>query len=446
MIIFTAKYHQLKTSFFSKAIFICCFVFAFSSAKAQYAPIPDSSFRQALIRLGYGPCFDITQTMLDTTCASVLSADSMDVDQCSILDISSIRYFKHLKYLNCYHNPFTFLPQLPDSLTTLVSYESLLTALPPTLPSTLRYLNVGDNSLTNLPALPDSLVFFSCETNQLNSLPSLPSTLTYISCYGNTISSMPQLPASLIYLDCGVNLLSSLPTLPSSLTTLFCGVNLLDSLPAIPQTVTRLYCNNNLLTSVPTLPDSLHRFYCFGNRLTSLPALPASLSWIDCSYNQLSFLPSLPDSLHSFSCRVNTGLYCFPQLKKVIYFSFDSTGIICLPDYPQDNVSCVPALSSISVCGLTNPHGCPTYPDGLTTVSIGDLNIYPNPASDRLNVSISNNASLPSEYILTGPEGRMILSGILTQEDTKIDISNIATGVYLLHLIGQTTTYKVVKN
>jgi hypothetical protein len=440
------QYSKLRLSFFSKAILICCFVFAFSSARAQYAPIPDSSFRQALIRLGYGPCFDSTYMNIDTTCAGVLAADSMDVDQCSILDITGIRYFKHLKYLNCYHNPFTFLPYLPDSLTTLVSYESLLTSLPPTLPSTLRYLNIGDNSLTNLPALPDSLVFFSCETNLLSNLPALPSTLTYFSCYGNTISSMPSLPASLTYLDCGMNMLGSLPVLPSPLTTLFCGVNQLDSLPALPQSLTRLYCNNNLLTSLPSLPDSLQRFYCFGNLLTSLPALPASLSWIDCSYNQLSFLPTLPDSLHSFSCRVNTGLYCFPQLNKIIYFSFDSTGIICLPDYPQDNVSSVPALNSVSVCGLTNPHGCPTYPDGLINVSIGDLNIYPNPTSDMLTVIVNRYDLSSPDYILTDLQGRTELSGILSQGTTNIDIRSLTDGIYLLHLSGQNTAYKVVKN
>ena len=435
----------MKTVAFSRVILICSFIFLFSAAKSQYAPIPDSGFRQALIHLGYGPCFDQAQTSIDTTCGKVVNADSLNVGVSTIFDLTGIGYFKRLRYLNCYHNPFTFLPQLPDSLTTLVTYEGLLTTLPASLPSTLRYLNIGDNFLDSLPSLPDSLVFFSCETNLLSSLPTLPSALIYLSCYGNNISSLPSLPASLTYLDCGVNVLGSLPPLPLSLGILFCGINKLDSLPSLPPALTRLYCNNNLLTALPALPSGLSRLNCFGNQLASLPALPASLSWIDCSYNQLSFLPSLPDSLHSFSCRVNMGLYCFPKLNKIVYLSFDSTGIICLPDYPEDNVSSVPAPT---LCGLTNPHGCATYPDGLTTVSIGEVNVYPNPASDILTVSIgSNMMSSEEEYLLTDVQGRIVLSGVLERNTTNIDISNLTNGIYLLRLSEKNSrTYKVVKN
>ena len=434
----------MKTVAFSRVFFICSFVFVFSAARSQYAPIPDSGFRQALIHLGYGSCFDQAQTSIDTTCSKVVNADSLDVGVSTIFDLTGIGYFKRLRFLNCYHNPFTFLPQLPDSLIALVSYESLLTTLPATLPHTLRYLNIGDNSLTSLPTLPDSLVFFSCQTNLLNSLPALPSTLAYLSCYGNTISSLPSLPTSLTYLDCGVNVLGSLPLLPSSLTILFCGINQLDSLPALPPSLTRLYCNSNLLTSLPTLPDSLTRLNCFGNQLASLPSLPASLSWIDCSYNQLTFLPPLPDSLHSFSCRVNMGLYCFPKLHKIVYLSFDSTGIICLPDYPKDNVSSVPALT---LCGLTNPHSCTTYPDGLTNVSVGGMSIYPNPVTDILTVNMGSDIKASEEYELTDLQGRIVLSGVLERSTMGINISTLTNGVYLLHLNGENTgAYKVVKN
>ena len=434
----------MKTAVFSKAILICSFVFAFSAARSQYAPIPDSGFRQALIHLGYGSCFDQTQTSIDTTCNKVLNADSLDIGVSTIYDLTGIRYFKHLRYLNCIHNPFTDLPQLPDSLITFTSIDGRLSNILTAFPSTLRYLNLGDNSLDSLPALPDSLYFLSCETNLLSTLPTLPSVLTYLSCYGNSLSSLPALPASLTYLDCGVNTLSFLPPLPPSLTALSCGINQLDSLPLLPQSLTRIYCNNNLLTALPMLPTNLTRLHCFGNQLASLPALPASLAWIDCSYNQLSSLPTLPDSMHSFNCRVNMGLYCFPRLNKILYLSYDSTGITCLPDYPKENVVSIPALT---LCGLSNPHGCATYPDGLTTVSINDVNIYPNPATDILTVSLRSNVVSPVEYVLTDLQGRIVLSGALGQNTTNIDISTLTSAIYLLHLNGENVAaYKVVKN
>ena len=440
---FSRKFLNLKTSTFSKVILFCSVLLVLGPLRAQYASIPDSSFRQALIRLGYGPDFDNTQTMIDTTAAAVLNTDTMDVGVSSILDLTGIRYFKGLKYLNCYHNPFTFLPALPDSLTYLTCYDGLVTSLP-ALPNTIRYLNLGDNFITNLPALPDSLRFLSIETNEITALPALPPYLNYFTCYGNTIDSLPRLPDSLTFLDCGVNALRSLPSLPSSLTYLSCGVNILDSLPALPAVLTRLYCNNNNLSSLPSLPAHLERLDCFVNRLSTLPVLPASLAWLDCSYNRLSTIPALPDSLHNFSCRVNMDLYCLPQLKKILYLSFDSTGIYCLPDFPQENVFCSPALNTISTCGLSNPHGCLTYA-GIADISSDALNIYPNPAFDRINVKLNTNSNPALSYTINDLEGRSILSALaeLQGGTITIDISGLSSGVYLLSIGGSVA--KVVK-
>lgn len=430
----------MKSSLFFRTVLICILFFALTSAKAQYASIPDSSFRAALVRLGYGPYFDSTGMMIDTTAAAIINEDSLNVGVSSIPDLTGVRYFKRLKYLNCYHNPFTFLPRLPDSLTTLQTYEGLLTSLP-SLPNTLRYLNLGDNSLTNLPRLPDSLRFLSVETNQITLLPALPPYLNYLTCYGNTISALPALPDSLTFLDCGVNALSALPALPSTLTYLSCGINVLDSMPALPSGLTRLYCNNNNLTSLPALPAGLQRMYCFANRLSSLPTLPASLAWLDCSYNQLSTLPVLPDSMNSFSCRVNMGLYCLPQLKTILYLSFDSTGVTCLPDFPQQNVSCAPSLSTISTCGLSNINGCLTYV-GIADIGADQLSIYPNPASDMITVKM--NGSVASQnYTLSDLQGREIISGSIDHQ-SSINISSLSTGVYMLHINGR--AYKIVKD
>lgn len=431
----------MKSTILFRILFVAAFVSLTASAGAQYASIPDSSFRQALIRLGYATCFDNTQTMIDTTCVSVLAADSLDVGVSDIFDLSGVRYFKHLKYLNCYHNPFTFLPQLPDSLTTLVCYDGLLTTVP-AFPGTMRYINLGDNSLTNLPNLPDSLISLSCETNLLSQLPALPSTLSYLSCNSNTILSLPALPASLSYLDCGENALTSLPPLPASLGTLFCQINSLDSLPALPAALTRLYCNNNSLRSLPVLPTGLERLYCFGNNLTTLPALPRSLTWIDCSYNQISTLPTLPDSLHSFACRVNMSLYCLPQLNKIIYLSFDSTSVSCLPNYPQSNVSSTPALSSLPVCDPLNVNGCRTY-TGISDIVSDAISVYPNPTSDMISLVWKENTGTDKKYLLTDIKGREVLSGTMEQPLTSIDMNSLSSGMYLLR-IGNTVR-KVVK-
>jgi hypothetical protein len=193
----------------------------------------------------------------------------------------------------------------------------------------------------------------------------------------------------------------------------------------------------------------MSRLYCFGNRLNTLPTLPKTITWLDCSYNQLSILPELPDSLHSFDCHVNVSLYCLPELKKIIYFSFDSTAVTCLPDYPQDNISSTPPLSTISVCGLSNPHGC------LTSTSTGipyhsepdaHLLIYPNPASDKLTVK-TGNSNMSLNYTLMDIEGREILSGLLADGTTSINIPPLTAGIYILHINGQIkSSFKIVKD
>lgn len=429
----------MKNLSFIKLIILTGFLNVAAFVNAQYVSIPDSSFRQALLRLGYSSSFDNTHTMLDTTSALVLNADSLDISQADIYDITGIQYFKSLSYLNCFHNPFAFLAPLPDSLTTLICNESLLTSLP-SLPITLKYFNCGDNFITTLPSLPDSLLFLSCQTNSLSYLPALPSTLTYLSCYGNQITTLPALPNTLTYLDCGVNLLDSLPALPDSLNILFCGINSLLQIPALPAGLTKFYCNNNQLSIIPALPNYLNRFYCFGNKITTLPALPAGLTWLDCSYNQLTSLPVLPDSLHTLSCGVNTSLYCLPQLNKVVFLSFDSTGVTCLPNYPQNNSSSLPALNTLPICSSGNASGCLSY-TGINEVnSDASVKIFPNPVHDILGIELNAN----EVYIITDLHGRQVLAGSLQQGINAINIAMLIPGVYMLSINGQ-GNYKLVK-
>ena len=419
-------------------------VIGFTTARAQYAVIPDSSFRQALIRIGYGSCFDQAQMMIDTTCSSVLNTDTLNLGVYDILDLTGIRYFKHLRYLDCFHNPFTFLPELPDSLTFLTCQESLLTSLP-ALPGTLRYLNCGDNSIISLPALPDSLTYLSCQTNVLSALPALPASLKFLSCNANMLSSLPALPNGLVYMDCGSNVLDSLPVLPSALSTLYCGINHLSNLPSLPAGLTRLYCHDNWLSAIPALPAGVERLYCYNNRLTGLPALPAVLSWLDCSYNQLSSLPVLPDTLHSLICRVNMNLYCLPELKNITYLTYDSTGVSCLPNYPRNNYSSVPALGSMPICGAVNVNGCASYATGINENSADEIvSIYPNPTNDVLHVRLNSGAAVI--YAVTDMEGRLLMSRELDSASDSIDLHELNAGIYQLMINGKGQAYKIVKD
>ncbi len=359
---------------------------SFLITKAQWVSIPDSNFGKWLFYNGYSQCLQgdsVVGWQMDTTCNAVITATQVDCSYRLIEDLTGIQYFDNLHSLSCVQNHLTTLPVLSDSLTYLSCTRNYITSMPvlpnalagfycdnnhlsilPALPSSLTFLNCASNYLTNLPSLSGSLVSLICPYNQLASLPTLPNSLTLLNCDGNQLSNLPVLPNALKTLHCNDNHhLNSLPALSSSLTYLDCSLNQLDSLPAVPNSLNYLDCNSNQLSSLPAIPSSLNYLDCNSNHLSSLPALPNSLSKLLCNANQLSSLSILPDSLLIFNCSDNLYLHCLPQLKKIRNFTFTNTGITCLPNYPQNNITSTPSFITYPLCDTSsyNVFGCAAY-------------------------------------------------------------------------------------
>jgi uncharacterized repeat protein (TIGR01451 family) len=264
-----------------------------------------------------------------------------------------------LTELDCWSDELVSLPALPATLKTLKCLENELTALP-ALPAALSYLDCEQNQLTSLPALPDSLTYLDCNTNQITSIPALPQVIGYFNCSGNQVSVLPAIPAGDSILLCSQNLLTALPALPVHLTQLSCDNNSISNLPALPAGLTALTCSQNQITNLQALPLTLNLLNCSGNQLTSLPALPPLLYDFQCDNNLLTSLPALPDSINFFSCSNNAALTCLPELKRIVYFEFNATGVTCLPDYGIITYP-YPALSTLPLCGIFNPTGCQPF-------------------------------------------------------------------------------------
>jgi uncharacterized repeat protein (TIGR01451 family) len=375
----------------------CLSLFFLTETKAQYVTIPDATFRNFL-QTTYPTC--MSSGKLDTTCAAIVNATSLNISFNTVADLTGIQYFKSLKTLDCGYNHLTSLPKLPSSLTRLTCTYNQLTSLPalpdsltflrcdwthltslPALPASLTTLWCHENQLVNLPALPASLTDLACGWNQLTNLPTLPSSLIKLSCEKNQLTSLPALPASLTDLECDWNQLTNLPTLPSSLTYIACDYNQLTSLSTLPSSLNYLACEYNQLTSLPTLPSSLNYLYCDYNQLVSLPALPTSLKYLYCDYNQLTGLPALPAFLTKLGCDNNqlTNLSVLPD--SLIYLTCDSNKLTCLPFLPNslgtlsasgNLVSCLPNIPiksgftsdiGYAVCSpFNNANGCTVYP------------------------------------------------------------------------------------
>ena len=84
---------------------------------------------------------------------------------------------------------------------------------------------------------------------------------------------------------------------------------------------------------------------------------------------------------------------------------------------------------------------------GLSEVdSINNIEIYPNPTSNSVIVRFNNNI-LGSKYEIVDNTGRIVLSGLLLDENQIIDLNTFSSGIYSFRLIDQLSkTIKLVKN
>ncbi len=75
------------------------------------------------------------------------------------------------------------------------------------------------------------------------------------------------------------------------------------------------------------------------------------------------------------------------------------------------------------------------------------ISIYPNPASDIVNIKIAA-ADMPAEYIITSMQGSVLMKGKFQGSNSTIDISALPKGIYVIKVLGHdrnTLTRKITK-
>jgi uncharacterized repeat protein (TIGR01451 family) len=315
-------------------------VLKFAPAKAQWVTIPDPNFVTKLTQL-FPSCMNGNQ--MDTTCAGIVSEDSLIVLYYNISNLFGVQYFDNLSILICYNNQLSSLPSLPNSLTNL----------------DCRY-----NQLISLPALPNTLTSLDCEDNQLSSLPTLPNSLGFLLCDNNNLTSLPTLPNNMSSLYCRYNQLTSLPTLPSTLLYLGFSNNQISTLPALPNSLISIEGNYNNLTSLPALPSTLYGFSFSHNQLIILPELPSNLSSFRCNNNQLTSIPEVPNVMLDFIIN-NNNISCLTNLPQV-------SGSIVNTNLSNNPLTCVPNQTDYSLglplCMDIDPINNPNYCTGVANI------------------------------------------------------------------------------
>jgi hypothetical protein len=77
------------------------------------------------------------------------------------------------------------------------------------------------------------------------------------------------------------------------------------------------------------------------------------------------------------------------------------------------------------------------------------ITLYPNPATDFINITLNGDNNLSANYSLIDLNGRTINSGKIDSLNKRINISELESATYLLTLIttdNQIKTYKILKN
>jgi E3 ubiquitin-protein ligase SspH2 len=248
------------------------------------------------------------------------------------------------------------LPTLPSNLQklTIINCKSL-TALPNSLPPSLRHLVIIGTPIEILKNIPQTLVKLYLESTKIKSV-ILPDNLIsihiskcdYASLYnmGDSLRQItihdvgnmriPRLPESLRYLEINKTNINEIDYYPNRIEYLDIGSTDISYIKALPFNLQDLHINDTRISCLPPLPTALKVLNCPNTFLHTLPDLHEGLEELYCSNNpSLSYIPQLPKTLKILSAYKNKQIVSLPQLHEGLEELFiSSTGITVL-DLPS---------------------------------------------------------------------------------------------------------------
>jgi len=451
-------------------------IFFSSSVLAQIISIPDVTFKNKLTH-GYpnNHGYDTNQNgEIDSSEAAQIT--SLNLSHATIHDVTGIRSFSNLTYLNldnckvsaldlhdlvhlktvtCEYN-FNLLTSVNVSgcvaletlncntnpvaeliLTGAVALKKLdfhYNALPILDLSGLVNLESLDFSygklatvtLTNHPNLK-SINFYKNYTLQNLDLTTAPNlqfaNLSSCGLIQLKVQNLPQLST----LSCDQNRLLELDlTGDSNIQRLNCSYNAIPSLVVKHcSNLIELYCSNNKITSldVSNLGLNFVRLYCQKNALTSLNVKNTNLYYLDCSNNFLTTLDLSWINLQYFYGNNNQLTYIDTTHNNAQQLSFKLENnpnlfFVCADSYRKDQFDAYFSAQQMRYVQVdSNCNFKPTF--------------YPNPVIDFINIkAIQNIRSLK----IFDMKGQLLHVSGANKNTIDFDFSSYATGNYILEV------------
>ncbi len=147
-------------------------VFQLAPAKAQWVTIPDPNFVTKLQQL-FPSCMNGNQ--MDTTCAEIVNATYLGVQNSFISNLFGVQFFDNLIHLDCNNNLLSGLPPMPNNLEDLICNNNQLLSLP-IFPNSLNILVCSYNQITYIPPVPSQMFMFFVHDNNITCFNNLPVT------------------------------------------------------------------------------------------------------------------------------------------------------------------------------------------------------------------------------------------------------------------------------
>ena len=99
-------------------------------------------------------------------------------------------------------------------------------------------------------------------------------------------------------------------------------------------------------------------------------------------------------------------------------------------------------------CGIQSPFE--SYPSGINELTMSiSLLTFPNPTTDNLTLAISGIDKIRFTYQIFDLQGKLLENGHIKSQRTKIEMSNLDLGTYILRVVDQKNkfirTFKIVK-
>lgn len=424
------------------AITLLCVIIFSAVSFSQSTAIPDSTFEQALID------YNIDTNGLN---GNILNSDAEGVETLNIFnknitDLTGIEAFINLKHLYCYFNNVESLNLEGNLLLETLDIENnSISNLNISQNLNLKEIYISNNLLDEIDVSHNiNLEVLSCSLNNISELDVTNNmSLEVLWCYSNNLTELNL--ANNVMLEsffCGDNQLSNLNISNNSLLeSISCSGNSIQDL-SFSDCLDLKYLDvsgNNITSLELNSNTDLRRLLLSNNEISSLDlSNNPNVLLLYASDNQLVELDLSNNSELRYVRLQNNNLNMLDirngQNTSIIEFNaFNNPALTCI----YVDVATPQFLSSWNIDVVTNfvenQEQCNALNVNEEAKSI-TFEMFPNPASNQVTISVSNQESKLTVYNING---QIIQKQNLVVGKNQINLSNTNSGLYMVYIASE---------